>query len=69
MVAKGEEGGSGMDWDLGISKCKLLHLEWMGNELLLYSTRNSVQSLGIDMIGYDVRNRIIYIIYSTIFIF
>ena len=69
MVAKGEEGGSGMDWDLGVSKCKLLHLEWMGNELLLYSTRNSVQSLGIDMIGYDVRNRIIYIIYSTIFIF
>ena len=26
--------GSGMDWEFGVSACKLLHLEWIGNEIL-----------------------------------
>ena len=30
--------GSGMDWEFGVRKCKLLCLEWMNNEILLYST-------------------------------
>ena len=29
MVAKGEEGGSGMGGEFGVSKCKLLYLEWI----------------------------------------
>ena len=37
--------GSGMDWEFGVSRCKLLHLEWISNEILLYSTGNSIQSL------------------------
>ena len=35
-------GGSGMDWESGVKKCKLLHLEWIGNEMLLFSTGNYV---------------------------
>ena len=31
-------GGSGMDWEFGGSMCKLSHLEWITNEILLYST-------------------------------
>ena len=31
------EGGTGMDWDFGISRCKLLHLEWVSNEVPCYS--------------------------------
>ena len=31
-------GGSGLDWEFGDSRRKLLHLEWMSNEILLYST-------------------------------
>ena len=27
-----------MDWEFGISKCKLLHIEWIDNKVLLYST-------------------------------
>lgn len=38
VVAKGKWGGSGMDWGFGISRCKLLCLEWIRNEVLLYST-------------------------------
>ena len=51
MVAKGEGGVSGMDGEFGASTCKLLHLEWISNELLLYSTGNYTQSLGIDHDG------------------
>ena len=34
MVAKGE----GVGWEFGISRCKLFYLEWISNEVLLYST-------------------------------
>ena len=40
VVAKGEWRGSGMDWEFGVNRCKLLHLEWLSNEALLYSTEN-----------------------------
>ena len=48
MVAKGELGGSGMDGEFGFSRCKPLHLECMGNEVLLYSTGNYIQVLMIE---------------------
>ena len=51
VVARGNGGDSGLDWEFGVSRCKLLHLEWMGNEVLLYSTENYIQSLGIDHDG------------------
>jgi len=27
-----------MDWELGVNRCKLLPLEWISNEILLFST-------------------------------
>ena len=42
----------------GLSRCKLLHLEWMGNEVLLYSAGNYVQSLGIKPDGGDMKKRL-----------
>ena len=41
VVAKGE-GGSRVDWELGVNKCKLLPLEWIINEILLCSPGNYV---------------------------
>ena len=38
-------GGSGMNGKFGVCGCKLLHLEWVSNEVLLYSTGNAIQSL------------------------
>ena len=35
---QGGEGWSGMDWESGVSIGKLLYLEWISNEILLYST-------------------------------
>ena len=31
-------GGNGMDWEFGVSRCELLHLEWISNEVLMHST-------------------------------
>ena len=43
MVAKVEGGERGMDWEFGVGRCKLLHLEWINNKVLMYSTGNYVQ--------------------------
>ena len=51
VVAKGEKRVSGTDWEFAGSRCKLLHVEWLSNEVLLYSTGNYIQSLGIDHDG------------------
>ena len=34
-----------MDGEFRVSRLKLLHLEWISNEVLLYSTGNYIQSL------------------------
>ena len=38
-------GGNGMDWEFGVSRCKLLHLEWISGEILLCSTGNYINYL------------------------
>ena len=43
MVAKGDRVGGGMDWEAGVSRCRLLFMEWINNEVLPYSTENHVQ--------------------------
>ena len=48
---QGGGGGRGMDWEFGVDRCKLLHLEWTGNEILLYSTGNYIQSLVMEHDG------------------
>ena len=47
----GCQRGAGGDWEFGISGCKLLHLGWISNEVLLYHTGNYIQSPGIDYDG------------------
>ena len=39
-----------MDGELGVSRCKLFHLEWISSEVLLHST-GSVQYFGRDHDG------------------
>ena len=51
VVAKAEGGGSEMDGEIGVWGCKVLHLEWISNEALLYSTENYIHSLEIDHNG------------------
>ena len=57
-----------MDWEFGVSRCKLVHLEWISNEVLLHSARNYIKSLGIEHDGreHEEKNVCTYIyIYMT----
>ena len=58
-------GGSGLDRKAGIIRCikhiKLLRLEWVSNEVLLYSTGNYVQSLGVEYDGRYYEKKNVYI--------
>ena len=42
MVAKGAGFGRRMEWEVGISRGKLLHIEWI-DKVLLYGTENYIR--------------------------
>ena len=70
MVAKGEGRGSGMNWEFGVSRCKQSHLEWTDYKILLHSTGNYIQSLGIEHDGREHKKENVYIyvcVYTYIF--
>ena len=50
-MPRGRGGGSKMFWEFGVSRRKLLYLEWIATKILLNSTGNYIQSLGIDHEG------------------
>ena len=49
--SQGGGGGRGSDWEFGIRRCKLLHLEWMSNEILLHSSGKYIQPLVMEHDG------------------
>ena len=50
-----------MDREFGVSKCKLFHLEWISDEILLYSIENYIWSLGIEHDGRQYEKKCVYI--------
>ena len=40
IVAK---GSGGMEWEFGVSRCKLGYIGWINSKVLLYSTGNYIQ--------------------------
>ena len=40
---QGGRDGEGKDWEFGVSRCKLLYIQWINNKVLLYSTGNYIQ--------------------------
>ena len=43
VFAKGEGFAGGMEWEVGVSRCKLLYIEWVKNKVLLCSTGKYIQ--------------------------
>lgn len=43
LVAAKGEGGRRVDSEPGVSRCKLLHREWIGSKVLLHSAGSYVQ--------------------------
>ena len=56
----GCQGGGGMDWEFRVSRCKVLHIEWINNKVLLYSTGNYIQYPGINHNGKEYKKECIY---------
>ena len=50
-----------MDWESGVNRCKLLHLEWISNNTLLFSTGNYIQSLVMERMEDNMRKKYICI--------
>ena len=43
-----------MDWEFGISRCKVLYIGCINNKVLLYSTGNYIQCLVINHNGKNI---------------
>ena len=39
-LPKGKGDGRGKDWEFGVSRFKLLYIEWINDKVLLYTTGN-----------------------------
>ena len=44
LVAKGERAGGRMEWEVGVSRCKLLYVEWIKNKVWLPRWLSSKES-------------------------
>ena len=58
---KGEGIGGRMEWEVGVSRCKLLYIEWINNKVLLYSTENYIQYPVINHNGKEFLKKKVYI--------
>ena len=56
---RGAEGV--VNWEFGISKWKLLHIEWINNMVLMYSTGNYIQYPVINYNEKEYKEECIYI--------
>ena len=43
MIAKEEGVGEGVEWEFGVSRCKLLYMESINNKILLRNTESYIQ--------------------------
>ena len=63
MVAKEDGGGGQVNWKVGVSKCKLLYIEWIHNKAyLLCSTGNYIKYPMINHNGKEYANECMYYI-------
>ena len=50
-----------MDLEFGVSRCKLLYIEWINNKVLLYSTGNHIQYPAINYNGKEYEKEYVYV--------
>ena len=61
VVTKGEGVGRGMEQEVGVSRCKLLYIEWINNKVLLYSIGDYIQYPVINHSGKEYEKECTYI--------
>ena len=57
VVAQVEDFGGGIEWEVRLSRCKLLYREWINNKVLLYSTETYMQYPTINHNGREYLKR------------
>ena len=65
-LLRGRGGGRGTEWEFGISKCKLLYIEWK-NKVLLYSTGNCIEFPVINRNGKEYEKKVYVYITELLF--
>ena len=53
-----------MDWEYGVSRCKLLPIEWVNNKVILYSTGKYIQDPVINYNGKEYKRKCITLLYN-----
>ena len=61
VVVKGAGVGEGVEWEVGVSICKLLYTEGINNQILLCSTENYIHCPMINHNGKEYLKKKIYI--------
>ena len=64
-AGKGEENGRGLDWESGISRCKLVYIGWINNKVLKYSTGNYTQYPDVSRNGKEYEKECTYYVCTT----
>ena len=52
--------GEGVGWEFGISRCKLLYIEWINYKVLLYSIGNYIQYPVVNFNGKEYEKEYMY---------
>ena len=55
---QGGGGGGGMEWEFGVSRCKLVYTGWINNKDLLQSTGNYSQYPVINRNGKEYKKNV-----------
>ena len=63
--AKGKGVRSGMEWEVGVSRCNLQCTEGINNKVLLYSTENYIQCPMINHNGKEYKKECAYVYMYT----
>ena len=66
LTEKRETVEGGIEWEAGVSRCKLLYTKWMNSKVPLYSTANYIQYPMINNNGKDIKKRMCIYVYNWI---
>ena len=61
VVAKGEGEGNGLDWEFGVSRYKLLRLEWINNNVLWYIAQGTISNLLGQVMEKNIKKDCVYV--------
>ena len=56
--SQGQGLGGGMEWEVGVSRCKLLYVEWINSKVPLYTPDDHIQHPVINHNGKEYKKNL-----------